>query len=282
MPDRRIEDFATLTEAVREDLILVSSRNETYNIKFGTLKDAVEEDSKQAAASAKAAEQAVEEARKTVKSAESAASAASTAAQYANTSAVNASAAAGNILLLQEEIEQKLANGEFVGAQGERGAKGDPFTYADFTPEQLARLKGEKGDPGEPGAKGEQGEKGEPGAKGDKGDPGTNTPQKGVDYFTEEDIDEIVGRIQTTADYMPYRGSTYIIPNQCTEPGIYLFTATTSTDYPGSAIAPCVLEVVKAGAFGYQKLTYPSLGEIYFRSLIGSNFGSWKALYKEV
>lgn len=31
---------------------------------------------------------------------------------------------------------------------GEKGDKGDPFTYADFTSEQLAALKGEKGDTG--------------------------------------------------------------------------------------------------------------------------------------
>lgn len=37
------------------------------------------------------------------------------------------------------------------GDTGLRGAKGDPFVYADFTPEQLAALKGEKGEPGEPG-----------------------------------------------------------------------------------------------------------------------------------
>lgn len=75
-------------------------------------------------------------------------------------------------------------------------------------------FKGEKGDPGEPGAKGDKGdrgEKGETGAtgpqglkgdKGDKGDTGEQgiqgvkgdngedgyTPQKGVDYFTNEDI----------------------------------------------------------------------------------------------
>ncbi|OUO76913.1 hypothetical protein B5F53_15150, partial [Blautia sp. An249] len=41
------------------------------------------------------------------------------------------------------------------------GPKGDPFTYEDFTEEQLAALKGPKGDTGE---KGEKGEKGDPGA----------------------------------------------------------------------------------------------------------------------
>lgn len=32
-----------------------------------------------------------------------------------------------------------------------KGDKGDPFTYEDFTPEQLAALKGEKGDKGDDG-----------------------------------------------------------------------------------------------------------------------------------
>lgn len=77
-----------------------------------------------------------------------------------------------------------------------KGPKGDPFTYSDFTPEQLAALKGEKGDTGAQGVQGIQGiqgEKGDTGAqglKGDKGDKGTDgyTPQKGIDYFTDEDI----------------------------------------------------------------------------------------------
>ena len=37
------------------------------------------------------------------------------------------------------------------GEQGTRGPKGDPFTYADFTAEQLAALKGPKGDNGKNG-----------------------------------------------------------------------------------------------------------------------------------
>ena len=34
------------------------------------------------------------------------------------------------------------------GPKGDTGAKGDAFTYSDFTAEQLAALKGEKGDKG--------------------------------------------------------------------------------------------------------------------------------------
>ena len=40
---------------------------------------------------------------------------------------------------------------------GEKGDKGDPFTYEDFTPEQLASLKGDKGEQGDNGAAGEAG-----------------------------------------------------------------------------------------------------------------------------
>lgn len=45
------------------------------------------------------------------------------------------------------------------GATGPQGPKGDPFTYADFTPEQLAALKGEQG---AVGPKGDKGDKGDP------------------------------------------------------------------------------------------------------------------------
>lgn len=76
----------------------------------------------------------------------------------------------------------------FAGTESEwleslKGDKGDAFTYADFTPEQLAALKvkgdtgakGDKGDPGDKGdtgSKGDKGDKGDQGAKGDKGDKG--------------------------------------------------------------------------------------------------------------
>ena len=50
--------------------------------------------------------------------------------------------------------------------------KGDPFTYSDFTPEQLASLKGKDGADGKDGTNGTDG----------------YTPQKGVDYFTPDDI----------------------------------------------------------------------------------------------
>lgn len=50
---------------------------------------------------------------------------------------------------------------------GEKGDKGDSFTYEDFTAEQLEALKGKDGADGK-------------------------TPEKGVDYFTDEDKEEII------------------------------------------------------------------------------------------
>lgn len=74
---------------------------------------------------------------------------------------------ASNIVLLEGEIGVasdtqviKVGDGQkkwqdLKSHQGKRGPKGKPFTYDDFTPAQLAALKGPKGDKGE---KGEQGD----------------------------------------------------------------------------------------------------------------------------
>lgn len=140
-----------------------------------------------------------------------------------------------------EEVEEKLNSGDFSG--GDDGAtftpyvdadgnlswtndkglknpetvniKGDAFTYSDFTPEQLASLKGEKGDPGKGDRIGavssylssdgkstevslivQNGETGEVNPmyftvpNGKDGENG-KTPERGVDYWTEADKAEI-------------------------------------------------------------------------------------------
>lgn len=82
-------------------------------------------------------------------------------------------------------------------ARNAKGDKGDPFTYADFTEEQLAALKGAKGDAftysdftEEQLAK----------LKGEKGDTGQDgyTPKKGIDYF-----DGAKGDAFTYEDFTP-------------------------------------------------------------------------------
>ena len=76
------------------------------------------------------------------------------------------------------EVEAKVstATGQ-KGDPGPKGDKGDPFTYADFTAEQLAALKGPKGDQGIPGPKGDTGLQGPIGPKGDRGEKGEQGQQ---------------------------------------------------------------------------------------------------------
>lgn len=98
------------------------------------------------------------------------------------------------------------------GERGEKGDKGNAFTFADFTPEELASLKGEKGEKGDKGDKGLQGERGEQGLQGIqgeqgmKGDTGAQGEQgiQGVkgDPFTYDDFtpDEIEGLKKPATD----------------------------------------------------------------------------------
>ena len=58
------------------------------------------------------------------------------------------------------------------GPRGYKGDKGDPFTYSDFTPEQLEALTGPQGPIGPQGPKGDQGPQGIQGIQGPKGDTG--------------------------------------------------------------------------------------------------------------
>ena len=77
------------------------------------------------------------------------------------------------------DMIRRAESGEFDGHtpvkgidyfDGEKGDKGDPFRYEDFTPEQLASLKGDKGDKGDNGIDGKDGADG-------------YTPVKDIDYF---------------------------------------------------------------------------------------------------
>lgn len=83
------------------------------------------------------------------------------------------------VILEGEIIDRKTLNGsanlpDLV--RGPKGDKGDPFTYEDFTPEQLESLKGPKGDIGEPGPKGDTGPVGPPGEPGVPGPAGETGP----------------------------------------------------------------------------------------------------------
>ena len=127
------------------------------------------------------------------------------AASAANTAAGKAISAASSAQKVANDVQKKLDNGEFVGAQGPKGEKGDTGAQGP---------RGEKGDPGERGPQGETGAtgpqgpkgkdgevtfesltdeqkaslRGEPGAKGEKGekgDPGRDAPQEAVLYTAQ-------------------------------------------------------------------------------------------------
>ena len=140
-----------------------------------------------------------------------------TAVQNTDAAAKRADDAASGAQKIANDVQKKLDNGEFVGAQGPKGEKGDTgaqgprgekgdtgergpqgetgatgpqgpkgkdgeVTFESLTDEQKASLRGE------PGAKGEKGEKGDPGAqgeKGEKGDPGRDAPQEAVLYTAQ-------------------------------------------------------------------------------------------------
>lgn len=70
------------------------------------------------------------------------------------------------------------------------GEKGDPFTYEDFTEEQLMALKGSNG---KDGADGYTPQKGVDYFDG-------YTPQKGTDYFTAEEVAEIEQNVKSQID----------------------------------------------------------------------------------
>lgn len=84
-----------------------------------------------------------------------------------------------------------------TGPQGEPGQDGAPGEPGVQGPQGEPGPQGEKGDPGETGPQGPQGLQGEKGEKGDTGAQGPvgadgYTPQKGVDYYTEADKEEMV------------------------------------------------------------------------------------------
>ena len=123
-------------------------------------------------------------------------------------------------------LAKKYTKESLAGAGALKGEKGDPFTYKDFTPEQLLALKGENGIDGksayqlavekgfvgteaewvaslkgETGPIGPQGIQGEIGPQGLKGETGATGPQgiqgpKGDNYqITEADYAAIAGMV---------------------------------------------------------------------------------------
>ncbi len=80
-------------------------------------------------------------------------------------------------LIITLSNDTTLDAGYARGERGLQGEKGEPFTYDDFTDDQLAALTGPQGEQGLPGEKGETGERGPQGETGATGATGPQGPQ---------------------------------------------------------------------------------------------------------
>ena len=82
---------------------------------------------------------------------------------------------------------------------GPQGPKGEPFTYEDFTPEQLEALRGPAGRDGHDGLtgpmgpRGEDGDTGPMGPRGMQGEPGKDGKPFTYDMFTQEQLEALKG-----------------------------------------------------------------------------------------
>ena len=106
-----------------------------------------------------------------------------TAVQNTDAAAKRADDAASGAQKVANDVQKKLDNGEFVGAQGPKGEKGDTGAQG---PRGEKGDTGERGPQGETGATGPQGPQGETGAigpQGPRGETGATGPQgpKGKD-----------------------------------------------------------------------------------------------------
>ena len=124
-----------------------------------------------------------------------------TAVQNTDAAAKRADDAASGAQKIANDVQKKLDNGEFVGATGPQGEKGEPGAQG---PRGEKGDTGERGPQGETGATGPQGPKGETGAigpQGPRGETGATGPQgpKGKDgevtfeSLTDEQIASLRG-----------------------------------------------------------------------------------------
>ena len=124
-----------------------------------------------------------------------------TAVQNTDAATKRADDAASGAQKVANDVQKKLDNGEFVGAQGPKGEKGEPGAQG---PRGEKGDTGERGPQGETGATGPQGPQGETGAigpQGPRGETGATGPQgpKGKDgevtfeSLTDEQIASLRG-----------------------------------------------------------------------------------------
>ncbi len=125
-----------------------------------------------------------------------------------------------------------IALDDIKGEQGIQGEKGDKFTSADFTKEEIEALKGEKGDTGAQGIQGIQGEKGEKGEKGEPGDGGLNgVTSSGDGVITSASYDSVN---KTVAFLKSYVTGAFIMDGTITNADIASNTITSTNIQDGT------------------------------------------------
>lgn len=143
------------------------------------------------------AETAASTATQAAQAANDAAASATEAAQSAESSAGQAGLSADNAAKTLKKLEDGIASGDFRGEKGEKGDKGDVGPMGPTGPQGPQGAQGIQGKTGPVGPKGEKGE------TGPQGDPGY-TPQKGVDYWTTDEVDAVtadaVGKAEEAAN----------------------------------------------------------------------------------
>ena len=130
MADKRITDFATAAEAQDDDLLLISSDEETYNIKVATIKEAVQGNANRAEAAAKAAQASAEEAAEQSAEALDVAEAANKQATQANTAAKQATT---NASASQVAAQSAQASAQAAAQSAQASAQAAAQSLADVT-----------------------------------------------------------------------------------------------------------------------------------------------------
>ena len=112
-----------------------------------------------------------------------------TAVQNTDAAAKRADDAASGVQKVANDVQKKLDNGEFVGAQGPKGEKGEPGPQG---PQGETGATGPQGPKGETGAIGPQGPQGETGATGPQGPKGKDG-EVTFESLTDEQIASLRG-----------------------------------------------------------------------------------------
>ena len=100
---------------------------------------------------------------------------------------------------LKEEVVRKLENGEFIGEQGPPGPIGPQGPAGEMGPIGPQGPAGERGPIGPQGPVGETGPIGPQGPQGETGAAGYS-PVRYIDYWTEEDKQQILSEVQVLTD----------------------------------------------------------------------------------